>query len=118
MNPSAMQATGLLYIGRTPRPVASTDASGRFQLIFDAIDCLGQHAKESWTLVWTGAAAQAFWNANREALHTPGQPLRVTVSHLRAHVAGRVPGIHAHVLTCELAPRRAPATPATQPETV
>ncbi len=87
---------------------------------FDAIDCLGplRQGKLDAGLV-RPCCPVAFWIANREALHTPGQPLRVhALSHLRAHVAGRVPGIHAHVLTCELAPRRAPATPATQPETV
>ena len=123
MNPSAMQSadgiyTGLLFVGRNPRPTAGMNASLSFELVFDLISCLGPHAKENWTLIWRGEEAREFWDTCPETLRTPGQPFRVTACHLRAHVAGRVPGIHAHVLTCELAPRRAPATPATQPETV
>jgi hypothetical protein len=106
-NPTAMHATGLMYIGRNPRPVATTDAAGRFQLTLDVVDCLGPHSKEGWTLIWCGPEAAAFWSDYADALRTPGQPLRVAASHLRCYIVGRVPGIHARVVSLALAPRNA-----------
>ena len=59
-NNPPMYAFGKLYIGKHPNPMSSTDASGQFQLTFDALDCIGPHAKECWTLLWAGPRAAQF----------------------------------------------------------
>ncbi len=98
-----MIATGTLYLSKQA-PVASVAADGVFGLTMLAYDRIGHKQVEPWRLIWIGADARDFYQANRHLLEA-GVPLDVTASVVRlmsgtARHAG--PEIHAHVQTLSL----------------
>lgn len=101
-------ATGLVFLGKT-RPIASTTASGEFQLVLLVMDDIGPLQREPWRVVWVGEQARAWWHLHADGA-VAGTPLQAHLTHLRAHDASRYgrPEIHAHVQSLALAPRRAP----------
>ena len=89
-----MRASGLLFLSKT-RPSPQTAADGTFALQLFAYDRIGPHQVESWAVLWSGAAARAFWQAHQGELR-PGCAIQVDALRMRAHAQGRaVPEIHA-----------------------
>lgn len=101
--------TGLLHLPKHAKPRTSTAADGTFQLTLPLRDRQGTHQVEPWMVLWSGPAAQQWWQANGEQL-VPGASVKVQLTHLRAHGTntrwGEAPEIHARVQSLELAPAR------------
>lgn len=104
-----MQHTGTLFLGKT-KPVAET-TDGEFRLTLSLIDNLGNNQKEGYRVRWTGQPAATFWSAHQRDL-VPGAPVRVELTHLRAHAGATyppIPELRARVVKAEIAPRRSPS---------
>lgn len=77
-----MQANATMYIARdgygaTQRAVVSSkDSAGAYQLSIRAVCACGAHAKQAYTLVWTGDVAKLWYEGAHQHL-TPGQPIKV-----------------------------------------
>lgn len=98
-----MKASGTLFLGRT-RPGVQRATDGTFALQLHALDRIGTHQVEPWVVIWSGAEAQAFWQAHQHQL-LPGAALRVEVLRMRSHVVGRaLPEIHAVASDVQLLP--------------
>lgn len=103
-SPTAMAASGLLFLGKRGASVQHA-ADGTFFLLLFAHDRISAHRLEPWLLRWEGAEAKAFWAAHGHQLQ-PGTPLHITATRLRTFNTGQglSPEVHAAVLSCALAP--------------
>jgi len=109
-SPTAMAASGMLFLGKRGAKPNRT-ASGDFFLLLFAHDRISAHRLEPWLLRWEGKEAEAFWSKHAPHLQ-PGQPLQVTATRLRTFntsntsntANGLSPEVHATVLACALAP--------------
>ena len=91
-SPTHLQATGTVFLGHA-KPVASLAKDGSFQLTLRAMDRFTHHGHgrsitESWLLLYSGPAAQLWWQAHQTQLQ-PGQPLHVRLSRIRALQSNR-----------------------------
>ncbi len=75
-----MMATGTLYLSKQT-PVGAVASDGNFVLQMLAYDRQSHRQVEAWRLLWVGAAAQTFFDVNRQHLQ-PGVPLEVTTRKL------------------------------------
>lgn len=72
---------------------------GAFRLVLRLFDRQGQHRVEPYEVTWTGPAAAAWWQENREI--APGAVLDLTLINPRSMPAGRgAPETHATVIHC------------------
>lgn len=111
-----MHHTGTLYMSKQ-RPTVDTERDGAFRLELVLVDNMGRNPhtqreeKEAYRVRWTGADAQAFWAAHRNALPA-GTPLHVELDRLRAHPGPNafppVPELRARAKKIEILPRRTP----------
>lgn len=101
-----MQHTGLLFLGKT-RPQVGAASNGTFQLQLLAFDRIAAHQVEPWRLLWTGPAAQHFYETHGADGPGAGTALRVHCSNARAYQGGRAgTEIVAHIVACDIAPKR------------
>ena len=101
-----MHHTGLLFLGKT-RPLAGLASDGAFQLQLFTLDRIGPHQVEPWRLLWSGPAAQHFYETHGADGPGAGTALRVHCSNARAHQGGRAGAeIVAHIVACDIAPKR------------
>lgn len=101
-----MQHNGIVFLSKT-RPQAGPVNSGVFQLQLFTVDRIGPQQTEPWRLVWTGPAAQVFWETHNDTQLAPGTPLQIKAHKGRAHVCGRAGAeFLAQIISCEIAPQR------------
>lgn len=94
----------VMFKGRE-RPLATHATNGEFALTLRVMDDVDSRYRESWLLTWSGADAQAWWQAHGASLQ-PGQPIRVHATRIRAFAHPRGAEIHAQVLSLALEPWR------------
>ena len=101
-----MRHTGMLFLSKA-RPSAGKDSKGQFTLQFFAVDRIGPYLVEPWRLLWTGPAAQHFYETHGADGPGAGTALRVHCSNARAYQGGRAGAeIVAHIVACDIAPKR------------
>ena len=78
-----MKATGTLFLSRS-HPLVQKNATGEFMLTLCTVNRIAPKQTEAWRLVWSGPAAQAFFNAHKSCL-TPGAVMHVEAMDVRTH---------------------------------
>jgi len=98
-----------LFLDSKARPVATVATDGTFVLTMLAYAPIYTDIKDAWLLIWTGQAAQAWWEQHAADL-VPGVMLLAGVDLVRPFYSGGLFGaeIHAAVSSIQINTKEAP----------